>query len=65
MKEAHIIFLNDRPEVVVLEDLEKAERIKERLQRKRYERNRDGYKSFAAYCKIYHWHIHTVLTVEK
>ena len=72
MKEAYIIFCNDNPETVVIEDEKYANELKEEMAHKDYIKQKKlgalgsrilgSEKEYRQYC---YWHIHEVEVREK
>jgi len=62
---AYIIFMNDNPEAVVLDDENLAAEISDKLMNKYYRDNRQAYLSRNAYFRSCFWHLHKVDVIEK
>ena len=60
MSAAHIISINDSPQLVYVGELSKAEERLDELARKHYEAAPCNYGSYEAYRGIIFWHIRIV-----
>lgn len=60
MNFAHVICLNDYPELVVLEDIEKAKIELAKLQRAYYDKTLTSWNGWEDYIGRVFWHIETV-----
>lgn len=64
MSTAHIIFVNDSPEAVVVDNEALAKEKLEELRKKDYEQSSQN-TLFDEYKQMCYWHIHTVQITEE
>ena len=57
---AHIIFCNDNPKLVVLDNEEKANNRMMDLKEIHWKNNMDSYDNYESYKDCCYWHIHSI-----